>query len=131
MVKNKLFAIFHDGTFDGDSAFYCPDDRIPYHGETMKELRKQFHEKKLKEDWPELAKAVGESRKTAEEEVRETWPIEGAWIVDQKTINVAQAIWDEVDPHGDSTSYACNRAAKAVVNHLAIKRLGKKPKVGV
>lgn len=128
MIKNKLFAIFHDGTFDGDNAFFCPDNRIPYHGETMKALRYKFHEMMLKEDWPELAKADDESRAVAEQQVRDEWPIEGAWIVDQKTINVAQAIWDAIEPGGDHTTYACNRAAKAVVSQLAIKRLGKKPK---
>jgi hypothetical protein len=128
MSKQKLFAIFHDGTFDGDSAFYCPDDSMPYSGENLRDLKKKFHEKKLKEDWPELSKADKESRDSAMQDIKEDWPIDGAWIVDTKTIKAIQAIWDEVDPGNDSATYACNRAAKAVANALAIKKLGKKPK---
>lgn len=26
----KKFAIVHDGTFDGDSSFYCPSDKVEY-----------------------------------------------------------------------------------------------------
>jgi len=126
--KTKLYAIFHDGSFDGDSGIYCPDDRLPYNGENMRDLRKKFYEKKLKEDWPNLARADKESRNAAMQDIKDQWMIDGAWVVDANAVKAIQAIWDGIQPWGDHSSYICNRAAKVVANALAIKKLGKKPK---
>ncbi len=114
----KLTAILHDGTFDGDSAFYCPDhtgnDKYKK-GTTLNQLSKKF--------WKIMVKELV----SEEEDVQKDYPVKGAWIVDEKGMKVISVIW-ESDPGNDSATYACNRAAKRVAQIVAIKCLGKKAK---
>lgn len=40
---SKLFAIVHDGTFDGDSSFHCPGEEVPYkEGQSWSEVKKDI-----------------------------------------------------------------------------------------
>jgi len=42
-MTTKLFAMVHDGTFDGDSAFYCPGSEVPFiDGMTLEDVRKAY-----------------------------------------------------------------------------------------
>lgn len=119
MKRERYWAILHDGTFDGDSAFFCPDDKVPYKGETFKDIQKRFLDLKRKE----YKDRNNEFEITAE--IAEDYNAEGAWIVDNNTLKLLEKIWDAADPHNDSATYTTNRIAKKMAHILSTKKFGK------
>jgi hypothetical protein len=128
--KPKLFAIVHDGSFDGDNTFYCPDDRVEFkEGQNIRDIRQAYHEKRVKAD-------VGDQTLTPEE-VREvtdmvnedyTSQIKGAWIVDEDGLKAIEGLYEHITPGNDSACYALNRAAKSLAHSLALRYPGRKPR---
>ena len=114
--KDKLWAILHDGTFQGDSGFSCPGSCVEYKkGQTLKQLSQIY--------WDYLVKTDG----YCEEDIKEDFPIKGAWILTNEHKNIVELVW-ECDPRGDSVVYQCNHTAKKMAANLAIKHLGKRAK---
>lgn len=123
-MKTKLWAILHDGTFDGDSAFFCPDDKIAYKdGETLRDIKKRFLDFKRKE----LKATVEDKDELAE--IAEDYDAKGAWIVDNNTIKLLESIWDAADPCDDSGTYITNRIAKRMACILSVKKFGKEARI--
>lgn len=113
-MKTKLFAIPHDGTLDGDSQFCPPEYKVPYTaGMNLIKLRKAVI------NHPEVGWS-GKPIYNREELELTTEYIKGAWVVDSNVIDVLNA-----------TSPTCgdvNRAKKEMLNVLAKKFIGKRPK---
>ena len=128
----KLFAIVHDGTFDGDSGFWVDSDRIKYkEGQGIRDVRAAYHAHRIKLDVESQKDLSPEVMRDACDEINETYTsqIKGAWIVDEDGLKVINAVLDaHGPPGGDHAAYRMNRSAKALANALAIKRLGKKAK---
>lgn len=128
-MKKKLYAVFHDGTFDGDNAFYAPNGpEVPSADVTIAQIKK-LH---LEQERARMEKEAGNTEEDVQQSLKEIKTedhpkVKGVWIIDERTKKAAEAIWDVIDPGNDSSTYACNRAAKAVVDAQAIKRIGKRP----
>ena len=111
MSEPKLYAILHDGTLEGDNLFYVsPESAIPYEeGITLKQLADKALEKEI----------------IFEEEDKQY--VAGAWIVDEKTLDAIEAVWQGLEG-GDRETYTTNRSAKNIAAKLAVKTLGKRAK---
>jgi hypothetical protein len=115
-LKAKLYVVPHDGTFDGDSCFYCPVRTFPYkQGMTLDDIKKLYFKLVTKDE-----------KKNPFYEEKEFWEeaqaIKGAWVLDEKGMRACNAIWDS-DPGNDSAVYACNRAAKRVAAEICVKEI--------
>lgn len=124
-TQSKLFALIHDGYFDGDSEFYFPDNAVPYSaGMTIGQLKEAYivvlrerlkgfgyHQQEIDAEVQDVRECVFEN-------------IKGAVVVDEKVIKALKAIW-ESDPGSDSGVYGCNRSAKRVAWCLKQSFIGK------
>jgi len=136
-MRQKLFAIMHDGTLSGDSKFNVSDKFIfPYNGETWRELKKKIVSAICKK-W-----GIPEDESRWNEEMDDysdgcTWldyiemsnvpsisNIRGAWILTKKDLKKVNFIGRCAYGGGDSVGYATNRAMKAAAKMFAIKELG-------
>jgi hypothetical protein len=124
----KLFALAHDCTLDGDSAFYAPDDRIEFkEGQTIRDVRLALHERRVKLDTGDekispalLRDIIDETNETYTNEIK------GAWVVTEDTIELLKEIWEAIDPGNDSATYRANHLCKHMAKKFAIKTLGRK-----
>ena len=118
-----LFAILHDGTFHGDSAFYFPGETIPFEvGMTLEAVKAAYikgHVERLKKDGIPDEDLKGEIECVMEDLA----DVKGAVVVNEKVVTAMEAIW-ESDPGNDSAVYACNRASKRVAWTLKESHLG-------
>ena len=126
--KPKLFAIIHDETFDGDSIFCCPSDRVEFtEGLTILNIKKAFIDKMILEEGGEpleKGELTTVEVRNISDQVLETYDVKGAWIVDEDTLRILEQIWDATKSGAD---HQTNHCAKKIVHMLAIKMLGKKP----
>jgi len=126
--KPKLFAIVHDGTFDGNSVFYCPDNKVEYKkGLTILDVKKDFlHKMVIDEGGDPLANGELTPAEVVliGDQVTDTYQVEGAWIVDEDGLKILEKIWDAMGPGADLDA---NHCTKVIAHMLAIKTLGKKP----
>jgi hypothetical protein len=116
MLKSKtLYAMpFTRSRYDGDSPFYCLGSEVPYQpGMTAMDLKASMI-KKLIKDYKDC------NPESAYQEVRE---IIGFWIFDHKVRKIIIDLWSDLDPGNDSSTYACNSAAKHLVARMARKTL--------
>lgn len=121
--KRKLFALLHDGTFDGDSTFYFPDNPIPYSGEKTLAPLKKAHRVVVK------ARLLGlgytpEGADLEIEDDHDLKAVRGAVVVTEDVIKAMSAVW-ESNPGNDSAVYSCNRAAKRIAWSLKRSFIGK------
>ena len=120
-MARKLYAIVHDGTFDGDSLYYCPNCQVPYtKGMTIDNIR-QAYLKQIEE-----AEKGNPFTYSHDEWVNETNKIRGAWILDSRGLAACEAVWDS-EPGNDSATYNCNTSAKHVADSMCIRIIGCKP----
>jgi len=122
--KNKeLLAIVHDGTFEGDSNYYCPGSEVPYkNGQTWNEIKEAFLKQKMKDDGWDSDDMAGFIEEFGYDKIA------GAWIVTKAQFEMIELVW-ESDPGNDSAVYACNYTAKCMADKSCITYLGKKPKM--
>ena len=113
-------AILHDGTFDGDSAFYAgteehaPSGVFVYNGENLGDLKQKMFES---------IKDVDEGAK----ELVDT--VVGAWILDEKGIRKMEKLDAGLGyAECDSACYSNNRTRKIVASVLAEETLGVRTK---
>lgn len=112
-MARKLFAVVNDGTFDGDSAYYCPGNQIPY--------RQGMSLKQVVEIYRKMLEAGDPGDPEFNEELVDG--VTGAWVVDAKSLKILEIVWDS-NPGNDSAVYNCNYIAKCIAARLAIKTLG-------
>jgi len=119
--KEKLFAIVHDGTFEGDSNYQCPGEKIPYKdGQTWNEIKEAFLKQRMKDEgYDDVAEFIEEFGYDK---------IAGAWVVTEKQFEMIELVW-ESDPGCDSAVYTCNYTAKCMAEKACVAYLGKKPKM--
>lgn len=94
-----------DGSFlNGDSSFYTDieDTLKAEEGETFGDLLTR---------WIEHWKSDNPGQELCPEDSDPTLP-DGFWVIEEEKLLRALEIWDDMDPHDDGTTYACNRAAK-------------------
>jgi hypothetical protein len=109
-------AVFHDGTLDGDNAFYAPNDYVEYNGESFAALVDKFYAKKLEED-----------EGLSCEEMKDMWDPKGAWIITVEQRDLINFVW-ESDPGNDGAVYMCNHIAKSMCNAACELHLGEEAK---
>ena len=124
--KAQLFALAHDGFFDGDNSFYFPSYPIPYvDGMTLNDVKKghlKLHEDEMRRDGASQGSIKAELECIKEDTIG---LIKGAVVVDGKTIKAMSAIW-ESEPGNDSAVYGCNRSAKRVAWTMRKRVIGKR-----
>lgn len=122
---SKLFAIVHDGTFDGDSSFHCPGEEVPYkEGQSWSEVKKTFLQQRMKE-WGGNINDAAEFAEFIEEFGYEN--AAGAWIVTENQLETIRLVWESY-PNRDSETYMCNQIAKLIANKICTKHIGKTPR---
>ncbi len=124
-AEPKLFALVHDGTFDGDSLFYFPSHPVPYKAGMPLEEIKEGHFKVVADTMrkygsteKEIAIDMIDYREDHIEDIK------GAIIVPESAVKAMDAVW-KADPCNDSATYGCNRAAKHVGWELKLFTIGK------
>lgn len=122
---SKLFAIVHDGTFEGDSNYHCPREEVPYkEGQSWDEIKEAFLQQEMKK-WGGNINDAAELAEFIEEFGYQD--ITGAWVITEKQLEIISLVW-ESDPGCDSAVYRCNYIAKCIADKACIKHLGKKPR---
>ena len=124
----KLYAIVHDGSFDGDNTFCCPSDRVEFtEGQTLQEVQQAYHIKRLAEEVEDPKKISPEKLREISDCLKEDYTdeIKGAWIITAEGLKIIEGMHDVAGGIGnDSACYMLNRAAKGVASMLATKTLG-------
>jgi len=118
-MTNKLYAVLDDGKFEGDSYFQGVDQAIDYtEGMSLTDLKAKFAQKYAVDmyggDYEELDDA---DREDIDDIVRK---IKVAWIIDQKGIDIATAVFPDYIG-SDGVLYTAMAASKRVISKMAIK----------
>jgi hypothetical protein len=115
----KLFVMPHDGTWDGESAFYYPDSALPYkHGMTLEDVRTAYVKQQLGDN---KQNPFCDPTDYVQQEAAE---MKGAWILTQATMDILHEIVEAADPGSDGAVYRCNTICKRVSQRLAVRVLG-------
>jgi len=113
-----FFAVLHDNSLAGDSSFYAENFLRYEESDTKESLVRKLARETVgvigdQEDDDYVKNEFNEIMKEAK----------GAWIIDDKTRQVIDAMYKDNQPTNDTAVYIMNRAAKNICEEMAIRNL--------
>lgn len=132
-IKQQLYIVPHDCTFEGDSYLYPHrENAIPFvPGEeeqfALKRLREHYYAQKI-EGWgiDRTPNEDGSTNGKVLDAMDEATRIVGGWVVDERTLNMIEYVGANCDPGDEGSAYMLNHAIKMAVHSLAVDFIGER-----